>query len=299
MWIAVALLGAVVSAVLSVSDKVVLNRYMPNVGSLGLIVCFDSLVWGIGALLIPPMASGLTFYVLWVSTFSGLCWGLSLVLYFYVLGKEEVSRAGSVYHTFPVLVAILGVTILGEKLSAIQWVAVLATILGAALISSKESPGRLLTLDRRTFGLLMLASALAAVGQFSIKPVIDTAPFWTVYGLRNIGTAVPFVIYLRKDAFDGLFTALKNPTGRTVIIVFEVVYATFAIWLTTFVVKLGPVSIVSALIGTRAVFIFLYSAALSTKRIRLMNESLSGSVLISKTVAIAMVVAGVAAISLL
>ncbi len=302
MWIAVALLGAAVSAVLSVSDKIVLNRYMPNAKSLCLLVGIDSLAWGAGALLIPPMASGLTAQVFWVSVvsvISGLAWGFSLVIYFTVLGKEEVSRASSIYHTWPVLVAILGVAFLGEKLTALQWLAVMATIFGAALISNKGSPGRLLSLDRRTFSWLMLASALAAVGQFSIKPILDTAPFWTVYGLRNIATALPFAVYLRKDALNDLHTALKSPTGRMVIIGTEVVYATFSVWLTTFAVKLGPVSLVSALIGTRSVFTFLYSVVLSSGRIGLLDESLDRGVLISKSIAIGMVVAGVAVISLL
>ena len=300
-WIAVGLTSAAVSGVLSIIDKQTLSKYLPSVRSFGLLLSVLMLFWGVGTLIAVPPSPDVSASLFAITILSGVFLGAGLLIYFYVLRIEEVSRTSPVFHTYPAIVAVLGVSFLGETLSGLQWLAVLLTIAGAILISIRGSPGNRSILGR-SFGLLILASFLAAVGWVTSKYALENVPFWNVFALRSLGSALPFLLFFSRNASESLrelLLSLKHPVGRIYIIGGEVFYASFAVWLALVAVSLGPVSIVSALIGTRPVFVFLYSSLLSTARWRVMDEPLSRDILVTKTIAIVMVMVGVGAISIL
>ena len=296
-WIAVALISAAVSGVLSIVDKQVLSKYVP-IRSFSLLLALMSIVWGIGTLIAVPISSTVSLNIAVMSALSGLLWGSGLLLYFFVLRREEVSRTSPVFHTYPVIVAILGVSLLDEALNALQWMAILLTIAGAVLISSRGAPGRTITLGR-SFGLLILASSIAAVGQFMSKYALEEAPFWNFYALRSLGFSLPFLIFLSRDSVRGLYESLKHPAARYYLLGGEVAFASLSVLLTIVAISLGPISIVAALVATRPVFVFIYSTLLSNPKWKVMDEPLTRDILAVKTTAIALVVVGVGALSVL
>lgn len=291
------LASAALSGILSIIDKKTVSKYTPTFASFGLVIGIGSLIMSIGAFLFAPVSSDLMLKQAGTAFASGLLWGSGLWLYMFVLRTGEVSRVSPVFHTYPALVAVLGVTFLGERLSWIGWIAVMLTIAGAIIISSKGVPatqGRLLD---RFFALLMLASLLAAAGQIVSKYALNNAPFWDVFAYRNIGTALPFFALLSKGSLRDFVGALTHPVGRYLIILGEFMFAPVTVLLSLVAVNMGPVSVVSALLGTRPVFIFLYSAILSMPMFKMMDEPLNRSILAVKATAIAMVVAGLWALS--
>ena len=62
---------------------------------------------------------------------------------------------------------------------------------------------------------------------------------------------------------------------------------------------LGAISIVAALAATRPFFVFLVSSLFSIDRIKLLNEPLERDTLALKVVALAMIIGGITALSLL
>ncbi len=298
-WIAVALASAAVSGGLTIIDKQTLSKYMPSMGSFGLVLAVIQASWSLIALVFHPLSGDVALSYYAITLLSGCFWGLALIVYYFVLIKEEASRVSPVFHTYPAIVAVLGVTLLSESLSSLQWLAVMVTIAGAMLISARKSAGRAFSINRKSFAILMLASTLAAFGQLTSKYALDNVAFWDVFIVRNLGIALPFFIYLSKDSIKGFYQSLKTPAGFLYIIGGELVWGGLTVLIALVAVNMGPISIISAILGTRPVFVFLYTSVLSTNKLHAMDEPITRDVLFSKGIAIAMVVAGVAALSLL
>ncbi len=298
-WIAIALSSAAFSGVLSIIDKQTVSKYMPNFGGFALLLGLASILWSILTFIFFPISQDLSLREALIALGSGVIWSAALGLHMFVLRTGEVSRVSPVFHTYPVIVAVLGVSFLNESLSWIGWIAILLTIVGAILISTRGLPVSSGPRFSRAMGLLLLASLCAAVGQITSKHVLDTAPFWNVFALRNLGIALPFFLFLSRSSVSGLLSAVRHPVGRYYVLLGEFIYGGFAVGWTLFAINSGPVSVVSALVGTRPVFVFLYSSILSSSLLGLMNEPVNPKTLAVKAVAIAMVVVGVGVITIL
>ncbi len=298
-WVAIAVSSAAVAGVLTIIDKQLVSKYLNYFPSFGLLLGISSVVWGTVTCIIFPLSSEISNRELLIAFSSGLIWSASLVLHMFVLKTGEASRVSPVFNTYPAIVAILGVSFLGESLVWFGWLAILSTITGAIIVSIKQQPNiKRLKIDR-SFILLIIAAFFAALGQIVSKNVLETAPFWNVFALRCLGIGIPFLIFISKNSLKGLVVGLQHPVGRYWILMGEFFYGGFAVLLPVFAIHSGPISVVSALIGTRPIFVFLYSTILSTSIFKVMNEPLKRNTITIKAIAIGMVVAGIATISVL
>ena len=98
---------------------------------------------------------------------------------------------------------------------------------------------------------------------------------------------------------NGILVGLRHPVGRYYLLIGEFGYGGFAVAWSLFAISSGPISVVSALIGTRPIFVFLYSTILSSSMFKVMDEPLERKTITTKIIAIGMVVAGIATISVL
>ena len=134
-WAAIVLAGAALAACISILDKTIIHRYArtPNTQPLaiGLTMPFVGVVM-LAVAGIPPSAT--LDAVLWALV-SGAFYGLGAHILIHVLYTKEVSRAIPVYQTYPIFTALIAFLFLGERLSGVEWVAVLAVVAGAAMIS--------------------------------------------------------------------------------------------------------------------------------------------------------------------
>ena len=105
--------------------------------------------------------------------------------------------------------------------------------------------------------------------------------------------------FLFRDSVRGLYEALKHPVARYYLLGDEVAFVSLSMFLTMVAINLGPISIVSALLATRPVFVFIYSTLLSNSTWKMMDEPLGRDILTVKTIAIALVVIGVGVLVIL
>jgi drug/metabolite transporter (DMT)-like permease len=230
---------------------------------------------------------------------SGLCWGGALGMMFWGYKYEEASRASAIIHTFPVFVAILAVTVLGETLVAGQWVAIIVVVAGAFTISLRTSNGGKILRLTRAFPILIGASMFTALALLTGKYALEELSVWLVFSLRNYGMVVVFVFLWRPGAFGELFRAVRNWRTMLLLLLAEYSLAPLAVVLNVTATSLGPVSLVSTLTATRPVFVFIFGSILSVPALRLLDEPLDRPTLLVKLVAIIMVVSGIAALTLL
>ncbi|MFQ5860540.1 MAG: DMT family transporter, partial [Dehalococcoidia bacterium] len=282
-------------------DKQLVSRFMPSLSSFYLWVGLGTLFWGIIVLLVVPLDRGIGSLTVALTVLSGAIWGLGLLLFFSTLRYEEVSRATPLYGTFPIFVALLAVLFLSERLTWLQWLAVLITVAGAVLISLRRQVPKFGHLALTpSFWVLLSASLVTAAAHLITKHVLGELSLWNAYTLRQLGFAAPFLLVsLRPVAMLQVWDSLRNPTARWLMLGIEAIAGPAAVVLTLLAIQRGPVSLVSTLTATRPLFVFLFATLLSTPLWRMMDEPLERGTLAVKLVSIVLIILGVSGIALL
>ncbi len=299
LFIWVALLSAGILGLVTVLDKRLASYDLPSLPSFYMGTLIALLGYATVVLALTGIPDNASVEHLAAAVVSGLCWGGALAMMFLGYKYEEASRASAVIHTFPVFVAILAVTLLGETLVVGQWIAILVVVAGAFIISLKNTDGDRIFRLTRSFPILIGASLFTALALLTSKYALEELPVWFVYSVRSYGMVVLFVFLWRPGAFGQLFRAVRN--WRTLLIFFlaEFSLAPLAVGLNVAAISLGPVSLVATLTVTRPIFVFIYGTIFSIPAIKFLDEPLDRRTLAVKLAAILMVVAGIAALTLL
>ncbi len=299
-WIMASLGTAVGFAAVNVLDKIILERHVASVPVFIVFAGLMQLPSGIVALAFVAFPGyPVETWLLAIGSGGGL--GLSLVLMFFVLRRQDVSLVTAVFQTAPVFVAIFAVVFLSDHLSAWQWVAIFLTVAGAVLISLRRTAGA----RRPTLGLwffLMLgSSAMLAAGLILSKAALDDGmSLWNLHTVRSIAMATAMVLpMIRRNTFPELKMLMRNTTGLSLFVFTEGGLAFASFYLTTLAFQLGPVALATTVMASRPLFAFLIGVLLSLGVLKVLSEPLDRGSLVQRGAAIAMIVAGISAISLL
>lgn len=299
LYIWVALASAATFGMVTVLDKRLVSNNMPSLAAFYMGTLISLVGYATVVLALTGIPENAATDRLMAAGASGLCWGGALGMMFWGYKYEEASRASAIIHTFPVFVAILAVTVLGETLVAGQWVAIIVVVAGAFTISLRTSNGGKILRLTRAFPILVGASMFTALALLTGKYALEELSVWLVFSLRNYGMVVVFVFLWRPGAFGELFRAVRNWRTMLLLLLAEYSLAPLAVVLNVTATSLGPVSLVSTLTATRPVFVFIFGSILSVPALRLLDEPLDRPTLLVKLTAIIMVVSGIAALTLL
>ena len=298
-WIFLSLASAAIFAVVSVLDKFILMRHVPSAPTMIVLLGLLQLPGATIMVLVSPPelpASGA-----WAVAYaSGLLWGVSLVIMFQVMSRHEVSRILPVISTSPVYVAIMAMVFLDESLTVAHWVAIAVTVTGAFLVSIRPVRGSVVIVLGRSLGALVVASILVAAAQLLGKVALNELSLTSMFPFRSLGLATGCVaLSLRRSTYAETRAMFSSFASGGLMVLTEAVIAPFAALITIWAIMLGPVSLAVTLMSARPLFVFVLSAILSTKLLSVLAEPLDRVTLSIKAVSIAMIVAGVVAISLL
>ncbi len=299
-WIAIALVAAAVSAVVNIFDKTVIHRYASSPLTLPLLIGIAQTAVGLTVLAFvrtPPEATAQA--VGW-AVGSGVLFGLGGQLLIRTLFTQEVSRAIPVYQTFPVFAALIAVVFLDGVVTPLQWLGISATVAGAVALSVRTEAGYRTLFLHRAFVVLMVASLLTGAAHVTGKAAVDELPVLYTHGLRMLALGVVFLAFNLRPAPIREVTGFVR--GRSPALLFvgtnELLTANVSLLLTLWALSLGPVSLVSALVGTRALYVVLYSTGLALVWKGALGEETSPRALAVKVGSTALIVAGVAGIAL-
>ena len=299
-WVLLSLGSTLVFAVISALDKILIARFTPNPRTFIVMVGLTQFIL---ALVILPWVewTGYTRQDVVLALVSGLASGGYLVLMFWVMGTQDVSRVVPVTSTYPIFVAVLAVVLLGEQIGLLAWVGILVTVAGAALMSlgptaraRDRGRGQVLA-----FFLLIFASLGFGLSQVFSKMVADDMDIWTLFFWRALGNGAACVAFtIRPSGVGDLVNTLRRPASVGLILFTEGALVFVALAFLLGAIYSGPVSLVSTVMATRPLFVFALGIVLSIGVSNVLNEPLEKRILAIKTLSIAMTVGGVAAVTL-
>ena len=296
-WILLSLLSAVTFALVSITDKLLISRYMPGYRSFGAWVGMITFAVGMVLVLAVPTSREIGVVQAVVAIGAGFLWGLGLTFFFLGMRSLEVSRAVSVYYIHPIIVAVLASVLLGESLSVVQWGAVVITVAGVVLLTVQGKSGnRRLDLNR-SIVLIVVAAALTAGAQLLSKHALGETEIWGFYPYWQIGLSMPFLVLLNPSTLRDVRWSLSRPSSAGLMVGGEAILGSLAALITLFAIQAGPVSLVAAITGTRPIFVFFVGTFLSLRWWKLLDEPIHKNVLMQKALSILLVVAGVVIIS--
>lgn len=256
-WVSSALLSAITFAAVNILDSHLISRRLPGWRAYLLAVGAVHLVPALAVFFLNPLPEDLPVRTLLIALGSGAFRISSIVITFYCLEKEEVSRVIPVTSTYPVFVAILAMPLLGERLTGFEWLAVFIVVAGAITVSLKRDSSGAPIIFTRITGLLLVASLFLAIADLVGKYVLDSISFWNLFWLDGFVISGAFLsISLRPSIIRQIRRVEHKRTAFSLLVADEAGAAT-AIMLSFWSIARGPVSLVSTIRSSRPLFVLV------------------------------------------
>ncbi|MBE0479715.1 MAG: DMT family transporter [Dehalococcoidia bacterium] len=297
-WVTIALVAAAILGLVNVIDSHLISKRMPSIWAFFFVVGIATGFYGIIILALNPLPEGVPSFVWFVAGLSVASRLAAILAMLFMMRTEEVSRVIPVVYTYPIFVAIMAIPLLGETLGFLRWLAIAMTVLGAVLVSMRFGADGSGPRLRISFGVLMVSSLLLAAADTAAKYVLESVSFWNMYSI----TAISFgALLLLLSARPSVVRELAGMPGRTFAITMTVLNEVLTVagsLLSFWAIQLGPVSLVSTVVSTRPLFVFLFALALSLLFPASLNEFFSRRVIALKLVSAGLIVGGITLINL-
>jgi drug/metabolite transporter (DMT)-like permease len=300
-WVVVGLAAAALSAAVNVLDKSIIHHYVRTPLTLPLLSGIVQTTGGLVLLAIVRVPAGAPGDAVAWAVGSGVALGLAAQFLMRGLFTGEVSRVVPVFQSYPLFTALLAVLFLGETLGALQWLAIAATVAGAGMLSLRGGAVRGGLVLQRSFYLLMVGAFLAGASHLMGKAAVDHLPVLTTHALRMSVLGMVFLIFsVRPGPIADLrvMLAARSP-GLALVALNETVIASVGLLATLWALSLGPASLVTALTGTRSMWVVVYSTGAALIWRGFLGESTTRGAVALKVGATGLTVAGITGIALL
>lgn len=297
-WIAPALGSPLIYSAVTIGDKYILSNLKLRLASFYLFVGASQLVISVVILLVNPV-SGFVVRESLAAFGGGLLWGIGLLMMFWVLQREEASRVTPVWQSSPIFVALIAVFLLGESLAWYHWIAILMVVVGATAVSvGRGQLGRGFVL-RPGFFMLLAGALIIGVAQVLLKVAAGELSVWHSMAFRGLGLFVAMgPAYLTPRNLRSLWEFARTPGRAPVLLATESIGPFLGNLLLLIAIANGPVSLVSALLGTRPLFVLAIALVIGLLARNVLAEGMSRGDIVLKGASSALVVGGIFLIAL-
>ena len=193
-WPSAAILSAAIFGIVNIIDSHIISKRMGGLRSFLLSVSVFHLTYGLILFFLFPLPEGVGIWPVLVTIISGTIRACGVIIMLYHLKSEEVSRVIPVVYAYPIYVAIMAVPLLGETLSALQWLAIVIVVAGSAMVSAKKSLSGSTVLVGKQFFLLFLSSLLLATADITGKYALNYISFWNLFSLTTFSLGGIFLL---------------------------------------------------------------------------------------------------------
>ena len=276
-----ALMAPFTFGVLNVVDKMVVERYTPNIYLYAFWIGLLEIPLGV-CLLIGFSLDGVDWSAISAGVLLGAIRACSLLMLLAALHHGQLARVAPIYYLNPIMVAPMSAIFLDELLSAIIWGAIVLSVVGAGLVTwqggnvepadSWGQRGTLRTAIHRVRGYFsqpkaqafaLIAAFIFASSNVVASRILETEELWDVFAASRIGIGLAMtsaslcIAEVRSDA-----VRLYRRPGFMGLVLLSEVTASGAIALNLGAIDLGPVSQVSAIGALQPAVILVYSIIL-------------------------------------
>lgn len=298
-WMIFAGASAFTFALVSVLDKILISDHVNSGKVFVSIVGATQILLGLSAV---PLAinSDYSFITVSVALLSGVFSGTYLVSMFLVMESQDVSKVVPVVSTYPIFVALLALMFLGESVTTLSLICVLITVSGAVLVSlgPQGMVDGIKKNDVIAMMVLFAASMSFGLSQFLSKTITGDMTLEAQFMLRGIGGGlVCGTLIFTPTARNGIKKLMSKPKTLGLIAITEILLVFFAIFFFFRAIYSGDVYLISTVLATRPLFVFVLSLILSIPFIGLLKESVTGKAFITRCVGIILTVGGVVGVS--
>lgn len=292
-WFTLSLLAAFLWAIVTAVDKLVLVRWQVTPALMTFIAELIGLSAGCGVWLTIGL-SEMSYSRIGLALCAGVFKTLMVLFYFLAIAREEVSRIVTLLYLTPLFILLSARFVLHESLQPQEYLGVILLVSGAVLITCKDKPFPRLNL---AFCFAILGVLCLTVNQIIIKYLLEATDYWTVFSYVRMGgflAVVPLLPIVVSNV-----QAIRSERKGSVLALIAVndTIAVCAIFIITVAVALGSVTLVNALSSVHPLFLLLIVVIVGTVNPNILREELDKSVLMSKLIAILLMICGTFAIS--
>jgi len=260
-WVLLSVLSVVCFTGMTVVQKRALDRYVPGAIPFNAVAALMQLSMAVVLLAIAPPDDWFSRGVL-LMVAAGTVQALQWLLQLYALSRAtDISRIIPIMDSFPLVVLIIAVVLLGEVLTPLKWIAVLFVIGGAILASlSQAIPGERVRLNR-PFAAILGAMLGMAVLSILFKLASEDLAVTQMIGLAWLFAAPVHLIVARlAHAGDDVLAALRSRAAVGSVGLTQLMFlGAFLTGLAA--ITIGPLSLTTAIMGTRPLMLLLWFMA--------------------------------------
>lgn len=262
-WTGIAILSAVTFAWVNIVDGHLLSKRLPGLRAFMLSLGIIHLIYGLLLFYLFPLPEGLGALLVLVAVVSGALRTVAATIMIYCLKKEEVSRVIPVVFTYPIFVATIAVLFLGETLGYLQWLAIIIVVVGAVILSIRQSPFGSTVWLGRSFLLLFGSSLFFALSDVTSKYALAYISSWNMFSLTAFCISGSFLLVSLRPQVLRQLSNLERRNWTLALIAFNETLAPVASILLFLALQSGPVSLVSTIVSSRPIFVVIFALILS------------------------------------
>lgn len=231
----------------------------------------------------------LTFFIFLASLFAAL----GVIFYYKSVQIEEISIIIPLLQFIPIFVLFLSFFLIGEVLGFFDYVGFVIIIAGGLIISTKRLK-RIFKIER-VFLLMLIAGLFYAISDVSIKYVFMNTEYWSAFVMfwflqTLILLSLLFSPKIRKEA---KFYIKKIGLKAKIIIISVATVSFIAHILGNFAIKLGPVTLVDAVVNIELVFTFFLAVFFTAYFPHILKERMDRKTTIQKILGMLLIITGV------
>jgi uncharacterized membrane protein len=258
-WFWLALLSAACASVVSIIDKIVVERYLHSQWSFPFFISAFLGMYAVG-LLVVRASLGLFRLpdapVLMVSLLPGVLHYAAAVLYARALLHTDAATVAAVNQTAPLFSIIWGWLFFSEFFGPLSYVGILVSVLGCTLLSMEQAPHAKRTVNPVLF-VMIGGAVFRSLGDLFVKVTLSTEDYWNTFGLSR-AVLVPITALLLAHREHRQLIGQTLRTRGTVLlpsIAALELLAVVPLLLSTVAYGRGPLALVSAVRYTTPIFV--------------------------------------------
>ncbi|MBN1855722.1 MAG: DMT family transporter [Dehalococcoidia bacterium] len=294
-WAQAALFSAAIMAIVSIIDSHLTSKRFPSFRAYLLPLGAVHLTYSLVASRVFPVPAGIDSSIIGIAILSSCIRTGAIFIFLHSLRYREVSTVVPVVYTSPVFVGLMAFFLLGEKLSLLQWSAIVVVVSGAVLISAVKGPSRT-DIRQPGLALLLLASLLFAVSDVTAKQALGQLGYWHLFWMGAGVMGLAFVVGSLNRKVLVQIRDMERRAHSLRLMALNEVLSPIGIVVSFWALAHGPVSLVSTLVSSRPLFVLFFALVLSRGAPGFLVWEGGRRQLVLKLVATTMIVAGVVAI---